>query len=445
MKILFVSCAYTPYHRGGVAKLLINLSMELTKRKHKVYVFSLLDDLSIKKYEIKNIEISGHQIRFINFPRSSLTDFYGRYRKEDYYNPDINPAFKSYLEEIKPDVVHFHAIQGLGANLVTEANKLGYPTILTMHDMWWFCPNLFMTDLNLKPCNQNEINIQKCINCLEKLSEISGFREVNIRSFIIERNLYLKKILETNVDRLLTNSRILKENVQQNTTCDIQVNENGIIKISEIIDKPVDPQKIVFGFVSGKSELKGYNVLMDAFRSIELSNWELHIYGFEKMRVQNLYHILIQSIKNKTVKSNLLRLINNRRNKSISEKKIKYFPSYSDSEKYKTLNTLDIIIIPSIIRESFSLIAREGLMLKKPIICSDCDGPEEVIENNVNGFVFKTNNIEDLKTKICAILENPSVIYKLKSNIEIHTIITIEEQVNDLETIYNQISQTSGV
>ncbi|MCX9083575.1 MAG: glycosyltransferase [Candidatus Methanoperedens sp.] len=440
MKILFVSCAYTPYHRGGVAKLLINLSMELTKRKHKVYVFSLLDESSIKESEIKNIEISGHQIRFINIPGSSLTDFYGRYRKEDYYNPGVNPAFKSYLDEIKPDVVHFHAIQGLGANLITEAHELGYPTILTMHDMWWFCPNLFMTDLNLKPCNQNEINSQKCINCLENLNEISGFKNVDFKSFVIERDLYLNKILENDVGRLLTNSQILKKNVQHNTTCNIQVNENGIIKVSEIIEKSVDPHNIVFGFVSGKSELKGYNLLMDAFRSIKLSNWELHIYGFEKMGLQNWYNILILSLKNRTVKSDLLRLINNKKKKSISEK-IKYFPSYSDSEKYTTLNTLDIIIIPSIIRESFSLIAREGLMLKKPIICSDCGGPEEVIENNVNGFVFKTNNVEDLKTKICAILENPSLIYKLKSNIKIHKIISIEEQVNDLETVYNQISK----
>ncbi len=441
MKILFVSCAYPPYHRGGVAKLLINLSAELTKRKQKVYVFSLVDDLSIKKYATEDIEMNGHQIRFINIPMSSLTDFYGRYCIKDYYNPDISPAFKAYLDDIKPDIVHFHAIQGLGANLISEAHDRGYPTILTMHDMWWFCPNIFMTDLNLKPCKQNKINTQQCINCLEKSRKIPRIRNLDLKLFIVNRDLYLKSILESDIDVVLTNSRILKENVRHNIIRDIQVNENGIVKIPEIIDKPVNPNNIIFGFVGGKSELKGHAILLEAFRSIKLSNWELHIYGFEEIKFKNFFDALYQNMKNEGLISIFFRLLNTIKKKSISGKNIKYFPSYSDSEKYNTLNTLDIIIIPSIIRESFSLIAREGLLLKKPIICSDCGGPEEVIENNVNGFIFKTNDAEDLKIKIYKILKQPSLIYKFKSNIDIHTIKSIEEQVNELESIYSKFEE----
>ena len=436
MKILLVSCAYPPHNRGGVAKLLTNLSVELIRRKHHVYVFSLIDDLKRKKYATEDVNINGHQTRFINIPLSSLTDLFGRYRINDYYNPDINLHFRSYLDEIQPDIIHFHAMQGLGANLITEAHKEGYPTILTMHDVWWFCPNLFKTDLNLKPCDQTKINIHNCMICLKNLNEMSGIRNLNIESFISDRYIYLKNVLKTDVDRILTNSFTLKEQVQHNITREIQVNENGIIKISKLIDKPIDPHKIIFGFVGGTSELKGYNTLIDAFMNIKSSNWELHIYGIEKIGSAILYKEFIKNIKNKSFWSNFLRFLSSKKKGFFPHTNIKYFPSYSDEEKYKTLNALDVIIIPSIIRESFSLIAREGMILKKPIICSDCGGPEEIVKNNVNGLIFKTNNAEDLKSKICKILSNSSLINRFKDNIDTQRIKSIEDQINDLENIY---------
>jgi glycosyltransferase involved in cell wall biosynthesis len=445
VKILFVTCVYPPYKEdSGVAKLLTNLSAELIRKSHHVYVFSLMDDISFKKYAIINANVNGVETRFINVPMSSLTDFFSRYRTSDYFNPDINFVFKSYLSKIKPDIVHFHAIQGLGANMIAEAHNEGYPTILTMHDMWWFCPNLFMIDLNSNRCNQTKIITQQCIDCLRGLDGIllkfkpwlSGGNDFNIESFMVERDKYLKNILENYVDIILTNSRTLKESVKNNITHDIQVNENGVTKTSQIIEKPVNPHRIIFGFVGGKSVMKGYDILIDAFMSIKLSNWELHIYGVEDMGVMNLCKALILNVKNKTFWSHFLSFLKNKRKVSATSKNIKYFAKYSDLEKYTTLNTFDVVIVPSVVKESFSLITREGLLLKKPIICSDCGGPEEVIKNNVNGLIFKTNDVEDLKLKICAILKDPSMINKFKNNIDIQNITSLEEQVNELESIY---------
>lgn len=436
MKILFVSCAYPPHNGGGVAKLLTNLSAELMKKGHQVYVFGLMDDISHKKYAIENTIINGVVAKFINVPMSSSTDFFGRYRTIDYYNPDINLILKSHLSEIKPDVVHFHAIQGLGANLITETHKEGYPTILTMHDMWWFCPNLFMTDLKLNPCNQTKVNLNCCKYCLQELHRYPIMQNFNLESFIAERAAYLKNVLENDVDIILTVSRTLKEYVTPNVDCKVQVNENGVTKISDQSEKPVNPHKIIFGFVGGNLELKGYNILMDAFRSMELSNWELHIYGVEKTSDMNLRNVFMLNVKNKTLVSNIIRFFRSKTKEAVIDTNIKHFPKYSDLEKHSILNTFDIIIIPSIIKESFSLIAREGLMLKKPIICSNCGGPEEVIEDNVNGLIFKNKNVDDLKSKIHAILKKPSLISKLTNNIDIHKIQLIEEQVNELENIY---------
>ncbi len=435
MKILFVSCAYPPSNGSGVAKLLTNISAELIKRKHQVYIFCLKDNISTSKYAIESVNVEGVNARFINIPNSSRTNFYSRYRIADYFNPDIDLFFKSYLSEIKPDIIHFHAIQGLGANLITEAHKEGYPTILTMHDMWWFCPNLFLTDLNWNVCNKKKIDTQGCMNCLRNLRKINDFKNLNIKSFLIERDKYLRNILENDVDTILTVSNTLKEYVLNNTSLDIQVNENGINKPSEITEKSIDPHKIIFGYVGGNSILKGYDILLNAFKKIELSNWELHIYGVEKNGSPDSFREKIISFINKIFGSYFLTILGIRKNPTLSEN-IRYFPAYSNSEKYEIINTFDILIVPSTVKESFSLVVREGLVLKKPIICSNCGGPEEIIKNNLNGLIFKSKNTQDLKSKIYMVLKNPSLIDRFKENININYIKSMEDQVNELESIY---------
>ena len=46
----------------------------------------------------------------------------------------------------RPDVVHFHSIQALGANLLAVAASHHIPVVLTMHDWWWWCARLFLVD-----------------------------------------------------------------------------------------------------------------------------------------------------------------------------------------------------------------------------------------------------------------------------------------------------------
>lgn len=435
MKILFVSCAYPPSNGSGVAKLLTNISAELIKRKHQVYVFCLKDNISTSKFIIEDINVDGVNARFINIPNSSRTNFYSRYQISDYFNPEIDLFFNSYLFEIKPDIIHFHSIQGLGANLVTVAHKEGYPTILTMHDMWWFCSNLFLIDLNWNACNKKKIDIKGCTNCLWNLRKVKDFKNFNTESFLIKRNKYLRNILENDVNKILTVSNTLKECVLDNINLSIQVNENGINKPSGITEKSTDNHKIIFGYVGGDSILKGYDILLNAFKKIELSNWELHIYGAEKNGFPESYGEKIISFINKILGPYFLTNFSTKKNQTNHEK-IRYFPAYSNSEKYEIINTFDVLIVPSTVKESFSLVVREGLVLKKPIICSDCGGPEEVIKNNFNGLIFKSKDAKDLKSKINMVLKNPSLIDRFKENITINNIKSVEDQVNELESIY---------
>jgi hypothetical protein len=56
------------------------------------------------------------------------------------------------LGEHRPEVVHLHALQGLGVGLVEAARASGAATVVTMHDFWWVCARQFLVDRALRPC-----------------------------------------------------------------------------------------------------------------------------------------------------------------------------------------------------------------------------------------------------------------------------------------------------
>ncbi len=437
MKIMIVSCAYPPYIKGGVSKLLSELTAEVLNKGHDIYVFALMDDPSKRKYSTRIREINGIKTKFINIPYSSLTYFWARYYKDDYFNPYVAMIFKSYLNKISPDVVHFHSIQSLGANLITEAHKSGYPTVLTMHDWWWFCPNLFLLDLDLNICDQKTVELDRCKDCLKALTDI--YPNIDVGSYLEQRNSYLKSILRNDVDIILSVSQTLKRFVEANIDLNVLLNENGINKPSKIRDKNINTEKVIFGFFGGRSDFKGYNILIDSFNSINLSNWELHIHGLEKPDKISV----LRNIKNKTFRKSFLRYLDTKLAKSNENDNIKYFTYMPGSKMEYIISQIDVIVVPSIMRESFSLITREALILKKPIICSNCGGPEEIVTHNINGLIFKAGDTNDLREQITKILLNPNVLDMFKSNINTDEIKLISDQGKELEYLYTAVISRS--
>ena len=119
--------------------------------------------------------------------------------------------------------------------------------------------------------------------------------------------------------------------------------------------------------------------------------------------------------------------------------RIKYFPPYSEMNKYQVFSSIDISLVVSIVRESFSLVTRESLASKKPVIISECGGAEEVIRDGFNGFIVKINDADSLLEKVDDIIEDPCVLNHIIENINTRDLVFIDEQVNDLENMYIRV------
>ena len=64
--------------------------------------------------------------------------------------------------------------------------------------------------------------------------------------------------------------------------------------------------------------------------------------------------------------------------------------------------SVDCIVAPSV-DDPMPVVLTEGLMLSKIVLCSDMTGTSKYIKDGVNGFVFKSGNLHELRDKICYI------------------------------------------
>lgn len=75
-----------------------------------------------------------------------------------------------------------------------------------------------------------------------------------------------------------------------------------------------------------------------------------------------------------------------------------------DREKF--FSEIDIFCLPSI-HEPFGIVLLEAMEYSKPIVSTKCEGPNEILDHNVDALLASVNSAEDLAAKLADFLDNP--------------------------------------
>ncbi|MFC1668273.1 glycosyltransferase [Chlamydiota bacterium] len=76
------------------------------------------------------------------------------------------------------------------------------------------------------------------------------------------------------------------------------------------------------------------------------------------------------------------------------------------------INVADVLVQPSL-TEGMSNTIMEAMACGKPVVASDVGGNEELIVEGKTGFLFESNNLDDLIEKIVYILKNPDLAVRM--------------------------------
>ena len=156
---------------------------------------------------------------------------------------------------VRPDVVHFHNVMGLGANLIPIAKASGARVLVTLHDYWGLCFKNTVTrnDGALCPC------VEECAACLATIPTPDGPLPVRLRRD------YVALCLEQ-ADLLLSPSAYLARTYERSGVVRnrVTVLSNGIDCATIPVASKPPATPVQFASLGYLGEHKGVPVLLDA-------------------------------------------------------------------------------------------------------------------------------------------------------------------------------------
>ncbi len=112
------------------------------------------DWLGVRVFEVVNSPVVAPTHRQFKDPEGEIA------------NPELEACLASFFRELRPDVVHFHNIEGFTAGSVGAARASGAAVVYSLHNYHTICPQSYLMQGHRKPCFDAR-NGQACDGCME--------------------------------------------------------------------------------------------------------------------------------------------------------------------------------------------------------------------------------------------------------------------------------------
>ncbi len=347
-----MSALYPPEFQGGATLVCRRLARELGARGHSCSIFSG----RTTREEPLGAVARGRVDESTTF-RVNVGGALAPWERDGYSNPVATEAFRRFLDEQRPDVVHVHSLQGLGVGLLHASRAAGRPVVVTMHDWWWLCPCLFRLSPTGTICPAR-VRPERC-------SGVSGL-DFPARRATLDAAL-------TAASRILVPSGFLRASLIENgfDASTLVVDENGVAPPAVAPRRQPGegdgPTRLVYVGGAG-NRAKGLEVLLEALAGVSLEvDLVLDAYAVSAEEVAPVAESLGDRLR-----------CHDR------------FPSACIDE---VMGAADVVAVPSLMRESFSLVTHEALARGRPVLASDCGAPELVVRDGENGFVLPAGDV----------------------------------------------------
>jgi glycosyltransferase involved in cell wall biosynthesis len=396
--ILSVNCYYSPRSFGGATIVAQEINKQLRDSGKIVHVVTAFSDRDIASYQCKRYETDGMNAFGIGIPDNLSS-------RESFDNQNITSVFKDIVKVTKPDIVHFHCIQGMGVSMLDVCNQFNIPHVVTLHDAWWLSTNQFMIDKNGVYVGQAMIDAERETGNIAN-KHLHFLREKRVRGTL------------NTAAAILSPSKYFADFHIANGFKDVILNKNGVLK-PKSTEHIRCGSTLRFGYVGGNTEVKGFHLIRKAFTKLTDQNVSLSI-------VDNTTNLGYSSF----TKSDL----------DFFENTL-LVPGYTQANIDDFFANIDVLLFPTQWKESFGLTVREALIRNVWVIVTDAGGVTEDIIEGENGFIIP---LEDKGGALLAAINKTLDIYSTryaqgKVVLPSNNITTFDQQAVELQGIFDGI------
>lgn len=178
-----------------------------------------------------------------------------------------------------------------------------------------------------------------------------------------------------------------------------------------------------FGYIGSLLRHKGVDLIVRAFRQLNLPDTSLWLHGF--------------TLPGDPFADFLRQLAG-------SDPRIHFTGAYTRPELPRILNRMDVLLIPSRWHETFSIVTREAVLAGLPVIASRMGGIPEAIEDGVNGILLPPDDVAAWRMTMQRVVESPDLVTRLHRAQLTRRVKSMDEHAVELSQLYAQLQNEAG-
>lgn len=365
-------------------------------------------------------------------------------------------SFERLLQQLKPDIIHFHELAGstgVGVFHVQRAKRLGFKTIMTFHLASSTCQTGTMMYKRNALCD-GRIELRRCASCtLEYRGKLNWApwlipmsttcNALGISALHWNSKLGTALGIVQQIDQLRQRFKLLVEHLDQLVSLthwyqDVLLrNKVPAAKISLIPQAIALPTASIMSqqtrspfmgdrplrllFLGRISPFKGLHTLIDAVLELPASSVELMIYG---------------QTNDATYEAEL-------QDRTAHAPQIRWMGTVSRERVMEVFQTVDVLCLCSTFSEMSPLVIQEAFAAGVPVIASEVPGNLEQIKHGVNGWTFPIADSLSLRSIIQSVIDKPSQWQNIQSNIQKPA--QFDQVAQGYQEVYQRMSRSTIV
>lgn len=406
MKVLLVCHGYPPFGVAGVERLSAQTAEALVARGHEVTVMTRRPSAAPPTLTLERIEHAGVPVVSVAGAGATIGRFPGHERS-------LERIFESLLTEVAPDVVLITHLLHHSPGYVAVAHRWGIPVVLELHDFFAICPRIHLQRRSGELCDGPEGGKACATHCFSEQSEAELRWALRSRSF--------GEALRC-ADEVLAPSRFVAEVFAplRAGASPIRVVENPVATLGPVLSDPDPSAPLHLASIGVLVEHKGFQVVVEALRRARLPAARYTIFGVALWPESRELHEAADEVPGLD---------------------LRLFGGFSPAHLPALLAEAHAVVVPSIVAETYSIVAREAFACGRPVIASRIGALPDAIRSDENGWLFQPGDPSDLAALLQRLNGDRSLLQRAGAGARSTAVTSVVSRTERLEGLLEVASR----
>ncbi len=308
----------------------------------------------------------------------------------------IERTFERTVDEFRPDLVHVQHLMGLPVQVLRIIRRRRIPYVVTLHDYWWICANAqLLTNFGQQICDGPRLWLN-CGRCaLARAGMGALWPAAPALAPLLAARARLQRQALGQADRLIAPTSFVKTwYVTHGVSAgQIEVLPHGIERSALPARRKRPTGTLRFACIGGLAWQKGVHVVVEAFERLsgEVELWVAGSEAFDPVYAQRL--------------------------RSQAGPRVRFMGGLTREQVWACLAEIDVLAVPSLWYEAFSLIAHEAFTVGIPVVASRLGALAEVVHDGVDGLLVPPGDVDAWSAALQRLVDDPALLDRLRAGV----------------------------